>query len=266
MTSRLSRRTHWLASLIKARALGFVSKRDRSLIVLAPVLVGLPIAAKAQDAPEKMDLSLTASIQSDDRFRGYSRSDGHPVAQAQLDGSTFVAADLDIFAGASASSLGNSRYYGAAETDIYAGLDRTIGAFNTTLGVRGYIFPDAGARNYYELFGSARTTYGPATAKLGFAFAPEQRGLRRRGDSYVYSDIDAGIPRTPFTATAHLGWEDTDGFHGKTDWSVGVDYIRSPFAVGIAYVDTNRSDRIDNTGAARRLSRAKLVLSARASF
>lgn len=207
-----------------------------SLIVAACLL---PSPALAQESPG-LDLSGNIEVATDYRFRGVSRSDGEPVVQVSLDATLPVRDKMSLFAGASGLATQSNRDYGAAQGQFYAGLEQDVGAFRLTLGGRGYVFPDGAGRDYYELFGSAATHYGPVSAKLGFAVAPDQRSYGDRRGLYVYSDVDAGIPNTPLTVEAHLGLEDNAFFRDKLDWSVSLSYVRSPFSLSLGYVDTNR--------------------------
>lgn len=232
---------------------------------LALTLFGATGKSNAQEQAG-LDLSFQASIATDYRYRGYSRSDGDPTANARADGAVPIGPDVDLFAGTSVSTLGDSRFYGRVETEIYGGLARRLGAFDATVGLRSYLFPDAQGRDYSEIFGSGRTAYGPASAKLGFAIAPRQRRNGGERGLYLYSDVDSGIPNTPVTIAAHIGWEDNARFGSKLDWSLGATYVRNPFSIGIAYVDTNRTEFVNNGDRTKNIARAGILLTASTSF
>lgn len=207
-----------------------------SLIVAADLL---PQAAQAQESPG-VDISGGIEVTTDYRFRGASRSDGEPVMQGGLDATLPVRDKMSLFAGASGLATESSRDYGAVQGQFHAGLEQDVGSFRLTLGGRGYVFLDVAGKDYYELFGSVATQYGPVSAKVGFAVAPDQRNYGDRRGLYVYSDVDTGIPNTPLTVGAHLGLEDNGFFRDKLDWSVSVSYVHSPFSLSLGYVDTNR--------------------------
>jgi hypothetical protein len=97
----------------------------------------------------------------------------------------------------------------------------------------------------------------------GVAYAPKQRALGNfsntpfsRGQTddnfYIWADASVGIPRTPLTAKAHLGYSEGNpglGPNGTSvtptgnyaDWLVGVDAVVGPLVLGVAYVDTDIS-------------------------
>lgn len=78
---------------------------------LALALFGATGKSNAQEQ-SSLDLSFHASIATDYRYRGYSRSDGEPTASARADGTVPIGSDVDLFAGISVSPLGDARFYG----------------------------------------------------------------------------------------------------------------------------------------------------------
>lgn len=224
-----------------------------------------PQAALAQTSPG-LDLSGNIEVATDYRFRGVSRSDREPVAQVDLDATLPVRDRMSLFVGASGLVTGTNRDFGSAQGQFYAGLEQEVGAFRLTLGGRGYVFPDIAGKDYYELFGSATTQYGPVSAKLGFAVAPDQRNYGDKRGLYAYSDVDAGIPNTPLTVEAHLGLEDNALFANKLDWSVSLSYVHSPFSLSLGYVDTNRAAPFIEHGKLRNGADAALVAKLGISF
>lgn len=232
-------------------------------LILAACL--LPQAALAQESPG-LDLSGNIEVATDYRFRGVSRSAGEPVAQVDLNATLPVRERMSLFAGASGLATGGNRDYGSAQGQFYAGLEQDVGAFRLTLGGRGYVFPDVAGKDYFEFFGSATTQYGPVSAKLGFAVAPNQRNYGDRRSLYVYSDVNAGIPNTPITVEAHLGLEDNALFRDKLDWSVSLSYVHSPFSLSLGYVDTNRFAPFIEPGKLKNGADAALVAKIGVSF
>lgn len=202
------------------------------------LLSGAP--ALAQVEPLNPEVTGGISLMTDYRFRGYSRSDGDPAARASIDTTTQVTDRTGLFVGASVAGFSESGRYGHVEVDPYAGLAREFGAVHVEFGGRGYLFPDARDRDYYELFSSARLDLGPVSTKIGAAFAPRQRNYGDRRGLYLYTDIESGVPRTPLTIVTHLGWEDNGLIRNKLDWELKLLYVRGPLSLGIGYVDTNR--------------------------
>ena len=119
-----------------------------------------------------------------------------------------------------------------------------------------YAYPigHVGKAEYFEPYASLTAAFGPATAKLGVAYAPNQDSLGNDDNTYVFTDLGAGIPNTPISLSAHLGYADGvqspdlltgKGTGGGFDYSAGVTYTITPkFSIGAAYVgvDGNKID------------------------
>ena len=192
-------------------------------------------------------VSANATLASEYRFRGVDLSGGDPAVQGGID----LFHDSGFYAGTFAATLDDGTTgYGGVELDFYAGWTGEVGeALSANLGVIAYTFPDApvGDFDYVELYGSVGFTLGPAQATVGAAWDVSEDGLEfgglRRDNLYLYTDLSAGVPGTPVTLNAHLGY--TDGavdFAGESvsfDWSIGADWaIRdTPLVLGVAYVD-----------------------------
>lgn len=240
----------------------------RSQVILASVpFLGALLAqsAWAQDRSTP-DVSGNVEIANDYRFRGFSRSQEEPVVQADLDVTLPVSDRTSLFSGGLGTLTKSNPNYGAIQAQVYAGVEQEVGAFRLTFGGRGYVFPDVSGKDYYELFGSGQTRFGPLSAKFGVAFAPDQQSNGGKRGIYVYSDVDAGIPGTPLTVGSHLGWEDNALFRDKLDWSLGVTYVRSPFSLGLDYVDTNHSAPFIGHGKVKNGADAALVVRLGAAF
>lgn len=227
------------------------------------VLLAQPAWARDRATPE---VSGSVEIATDYRFRGNSRSQKEPAAQAALDVTFPVSGQTNVFAGGVGTLTKSNPDYGSLQAQVYAGLEREVGAFRLSFGGRGYLFPDVSGNDYYEFFGSGETQVGPLSAKLGFAFAPDQKNYGGKRGLYVFSNFDAGIPGTPLTVATHLGWEDNAFFREKLDWSLGVTYVKSPFSLGLDYVDTNRSAPFIDRGKVKNGADAALVLRLGAAF
>ncbi|MFM6831191.1 MAG: TorF family putative porin, partial [Novosphingobium sp.] len=86
----------------------------------------------------------------------------------------------------------------------------------------------------------------PATVKVGAAYAWKQDSLGGDDNLYVYTDLSAGIPETPISVSAHLGY--TDGAlspklltgvstDGGFDYNVGATYnVTDKLSLGVSYV------------------------------
>ena len=107
-----------------------------------------------------------------------------------------------------------------------------------------YVYPSThtGNSDYIEPYASIRHTFGPATAKIGAAYAPSQRSIGSNDNIYVYGELSSGIPGTPITLNSHLGYSDGSlAFVGHyLDWTVGADVaLGHNLTAGVKYVDTD---------------------------
>lgn len=213
--------------------------RSAVLALAVAFSAGVGSAAQAQDTAPPKDWTLTTTIGavSDYRFRGISLSDEKPAIQ----GSVEVGHSSGFYAGIWSSSLSGPGS-ADAEIDLYGGWTKALGATTVDVGVLGYVYPGGSNLDYYEVYGSAGWTLGPATATIGVNYAPDQKNVADTDNLYVYGDLGAGIPNTPMTLKAHLGYED-GGFAGpdgdKLDWSLGAEYKLGFVTLGASYVDTD---------------------------
>jgi uncharacterized protein (TIGR02001 family) len=236
-----------------------------SLRRLAPAFIlSMALATPAfaqEDAPAGgdggVDISATATIVSDYRFRGVSESGRDPAIQGSFDVSYH-----GFYVGAWASSIARTADT-HAELDLYAGYAGSAGPIEYEVGAIAYLYPGGdGTGNIYE--GTAKLSYtlGPATAKLSLNYAPDQENLD--GDNfYVSGELRAGIPTTPLTVFAQLGRERGSFYGRKWDWSLGLEATRGAFTASLAYVDTNLDSDTSFLG---RDIRAGIVASASFAF
>ncbi|MBV7256790.1 TorF family putative porin [Pacificimonas sp. WHA3] len=210
-------------------------------------------AATDTDIPGDWELSGNVGLYSDYRFRGISFSDEELALQGGID----LAHSSGFYVGTWGSNLGGFGTFGDPnlELDVYAGYGGTVGGVGTyDIGVLYYLYPGAAGNNdYVEFYGSLGAEIGPAEATVGVAWAPDQGSI---GDDniYVYGDLGAGIPNTPISLSAHLGYTDgalglggtgvsAAGFESFSDnyldWSIGASAELVGLEFGVAYVDTN---------------------------
>jgi uncharacterized protein (TIGR02001 family) len=207
--------------------------------VLAALFV-LGLTARSGKA-SAAELSATASLVSDYRYRGLSLSAGKPALQGSLD------ADLanGFHTGIWASSIredGKTR----AELDLSFGKDIELGRqlsldLSTTL----YAYPSRPNESYGEASASLALERGPITGKLGLSYAPPQRALRleggaTHGNSYYFLAAEWNVPVRKVKMTAALGYErgpfDAARGGGKWDWSLGVEKAGRHARIGLAIV------------------------------
>lgn len=184
------------------------------------------------------------------------------------------------------------------ELDLYGGYKRSLGGGTAIdVGLTWYMYPGgADLTDFGEGYAKLSTTLGPVSALAGVAYAPKQRALgnfsntpQSRGqtqdNTYLWGDVSAGIPTTPVTAKAHLGysWGNPGlGPNGTSvaptgaylDYLVGLDVTFKPVTLGLAYVGTDISRRraayllpnFSSTKNGSSISSGKLVVSLSAAF
>lgn len=188
-------------------------------------------------------ISGSVDLVSDYRFRGVSFSDEDIAIQ----GSINVAHSSGFYVGTWASSLEDSELYGHTEVDLYAGWTGEVApGLSVDGGLLYYLYPNGndavGDSDYFEPYASISTALGPVSATVGAAYAFEQGTALPSDNIYLYSDLGAGIPGTPVSLSAHLGYSDGSldyGSGGYLDWSLGASVAYRSVIFGIAYVDTD---------------------------
>jgi uncharacterized protein (TIGR02001 family) len=216
------------------------------LLPLAVLIAALPapLLAQSQDEPAppvggggKAAVSGAATLLSDYRFRGISRSGGDPALQGQVT----VTLPNGLYAGGRGTTLRGVRTLGNAEVDLYAGYGASLGS-GTTLdaGLVYYTFQGGGGRSdYAEPYVSLSHTLGPVQATLGAKYAWKQRALADQGELYLFGQLEAGIPLTPLTVTAEAGRQEAGHLGRYWNWSLGGRYALGPLEAGLRYVDTD---------------------------
>ena len=240
-------------------------KNTLKLALLASAVVGSVSVAHAQDGGA-LTLSGNASLTSDYRFRGISQTQESPALQGGLDASYAVSETVSFYAG-TWGSTGDKNTIGASEIDIYGGLSGTSGLMNWTVGAIGYLYADARDLDYYEINGEIGMDIGPVAAAAGVYYAPDQENLGDEDGIYVYANVSSGIPNSPVTLKASLGYEDNAFWNSKWDWSLGADVAYKQFTFGVAYVDTNKASRyLSDSGKLKRAGGAAVIFTIGASF
>jgi len=212
-----------------------------SAILLASTAV--PAFAQEAESSSGITVSGNAAVTSDYRFRGVSFSDGDIAIQGGID----VAHESGFYIGTWGSSIEDSATFGHTELDVYGGWSGEVASGITfDVGLLYYIYPNgeggiAGPSDYFEPYASISGTLGPVEATLGAAYAFDQAAIGDDDNLYIYTDFSSGIPDTPISLNAHLGYTDgtlstaTDG--DNFDWSVGADWaITENLTASLMYV------------------------------
>jgi len=228
------------------------------------LIPAVPAHAQETDPPKPLTVSGSVALVSDYRFRGVSQSDEEMAVQGGLT----VTHTSGLYAGAWGSNLSGWGTFGGAnmELDLIAGYKTEVtSGVNVDVGVTWYMYPGgADLTDFAEPYVKLSTTLGPVSALAGVAYAPSQKALgnwsntpeSRAGDKednlYLWTDLSSGVPGTPVTVKAHLGYSDGNpglGPNGTSvaptgsylDWLIGADLVLGPVTLGVAYVDTDIS-------------------------
>ena len=229
-----------------------ISRAGMTAILLcsgaASAQTGLDAAEDTDTAiPGDFELSGNVGFVSDYRFRGLSFSDEDLALQGGID----LAHRSGFYVGAWGSNLGGFGTFGDPnlELDLYGGYGAEFGGIGVfDVGVLYYLYPGAAGNNdYIEIYGSVGAEIAGAETTVGIAYAPDQDSIG--GDNlYVFGDLGAGIPGTPFSVTGHLGYTEGSLGLGSTafddnyiDYSLGVSTTWSGIDLGLSYVDTDVS-------------------------
>ena len=220
--------------------------------VLSAGLMATPALAEETDPPSDIEISGNVALVTDYRFRGVSLSDEEIAVQGGID----IGHSSGIYVGTWASSIDEGLGYGGTELDIYGGWSGDIAeGLSLDVGLLFYLYPgDDGCNcNYYEPYASLTGAVGPAELTVGVAYAPDQGSLDFGADGgtddnlYVFTDVGVGIPNTPVSLSAHLGY--TDGVltftdNGKAwDWSFGASAsVSGGLEVGVQYIGVEGLD------------------------
>lgn len=219
--------------------------RKSILALSAAMLASLATPAFAQDeeapAEDTSGITITggATVVSDYRFRGFSQSN----EEFAIQGTFTVAHDSGFYIGTWGSSIG---FAGGTEIDAYAGWSKEVSPGVTfDIGGTYYIYPNGvGDTDLIEAYTSVKGAIGPATAKVGVAYAPEQSAIGDFSSVYVWTDIGVGVPNTPISLSGHLGYAVSDSFLGGVDgetldYSFGASVTYKALTLGVSYVNTD---------------------------
>lgn len=215
-------------------------------MLLAASALSTPAFAQEEEAPSgPFTLSGGIAVTSDYRFRGISLSNEKVAVQPTLT----VSHESGLYAGVWGSTLPDSPAYGKFELDIYGGFATEIASGTSVdVGVTYYTYPgseDGGApTDYFEGIGKLSHDIGPVSITGMVAYAPEQNSLGDEDNIYLNLGAGVGVPNTPVTLTAGIGYNDgslglvsPDGKY--VDWSVGASFAAGFATFSVQYIDTD---------------------------
>lgn len=214
-------------------------------MLLAASVMSTPAFAQEEEASGPLTLSGGIDIVSDYRFRGISLSDEKMAVQPSLT----LEHESGFYAGVWGSTLPNSPLYGKFELNLIGGFATEIASGTTVdVGATYYVYPGnkswAGPSDYVEFIGQLSHDIGPVSATGLVAYAPSQNSLGNEDNIYLNLGLSSGIPNSPLTLSAGVGY--TDGSLGYAspdgkylDWSLGATFVADMFTFKIEYVDTD---------------------------
>lgn len=216
-----------------------------------PVIAAAALAASPASAlplpGTGLSLNGDLTLMTDYRFRGISRSGEDPALQGNL----IASHDSGFYVGARATTLDGLDTFrlrdprvadlGDAEVQLYAGYGTNMGAgFSADAGLLYYTFAGSrGPTDHFEPYASLSYLLGPVEATAGLRYAPAQNGTGDEDMTYIFGELEAGIPLTPLSLTAHAGKQDWGAFGSYWNWSLGARYALGPAQLGVRYVDTD---------------------------
>lgn len=221
-----------------------------------------PALAQETDAPKAIELSGSATIASDYRFRGVSQSNKGMAVQ----GGFTAKHESGLYAGVWASNLSGWGTFGGSNTelDIYGGYSLPVGGATVDVGLTWYMYPGgADKTDFAEPYVKVSGAYGPVNLLAGAAYAPKQDALgnysntrfsrgQKEDNLYLWLDGNTAVPGTPVTLKGHVGYSDGNpglGPNGTSvaptgkywDWSLGADVAVGPLTLNVSYIDTDIS-------------------------
>ncbi len=212
----------------------------KGLLGLALLSTTAPaFAQEAEAPPPPVTVTGSVTVVTDYRFRGVSFTDEDFGVQPTIT----LNHESGLYMGVWGSNLDDTPVFGNVEVDLYAGYTTEVSPGTTIdVGVTYFWYPDgSGNSDYFEPYASVRGSLGPATVKIGAAYAWSQSALGNNDNTYVYADFGFGIPETPVTLVAHMGYSDGSLAFGGNYWDValGADISFAPFTLGVRYIDTD---------------------------
>jgi len=231
------------------------------LLAAASLLVATPAVAQTEE-PAEFEVAGSVALVSDYRFRGVSQTDKEMAVQ----GGVSVTHKSGLYVGTWGSNLAGWGTFGGSnmELDIFGGYAMDLGGATLDVGLTWYMYPGGlDTTDFAEPYVKLSGTVGPASLLVGAAYAPKQEALgnfsntpqsrgQKEDNLYLWTDASAGIPDTPLTLKAHLGYSNGNpglGPNGTSlsptgkylDWMLGADIALGPVTLGAAYIDTDLS-------------------------
>lgn len=225
-----------------------------SVVAAAPVMAqtAAPAAAAPAAAPTP-DWTIAANVGvfSDYRFRGISQTNKYPAIQGGID----ISHKSGFYVGNWNSNVDSAMYNGGnIEMDFYGGYKTSFGDFGLDVGAIYYYYPGSGANNTIKIDNGevyVAGTWGPLSAKYNYAVTHFFDAPDSKGSGYLDLGYSQDLGNN-FGVNAHYGYQWLKGGARVTqinlstsdniaDWKLGGTYTIDGWALGLAYVATNRN-------------------------
>ena len=205
--------------------------------------------ALADEVKAPAELSFTAAVTSDYRYRGIAQSRLQPALQG---GADFVHNASGMYVGAWASTIKWTRDAGGdgtLELDLYAGKRGGLSpGVGYDVGVLTYVYPSNGLKrvpgfvtaNTTELYG--QLSFGPALVKYSHAVTDLFGFVDSKNSGYLdlAANLEAG---ESLVVNLHAGRQRVahNPAASYTDWKVGITRDFGVATAAVAYIATNAS-------------------------
>ena len=224
----------------------FLTKACFGMLLVTSAMATPAMAQDATDAPSgPITVSGGVDLVSDYRFRGISLSNEKVEVQPTIT----LSHESGLYAGVWGSGLPKTDEFGKVEVDLYAGWSGEVApGTSVDIGATYYWYPDGkdafGPVDYVEIIGKLSHDIGPVSATATVAYAPSQKSLGSDDNIYLNMGLSSGIPNTPVTVDASLGYTSGSLSAGAPggdylDWTVGATLTAGIFNLGVHYVDTD---------------------------
>lgn len=199
-------------------------------IIAALLLSATAVAAQAQ-------ITGSASVVSDYRFRGISQSQGAGAVQAGFD----LSHKSGFYAGNWNSSVSSEVYTNGSgvEHDVYAGFKKTVAGFDLDVGLLSYFYAGAKDFNTDEVYASIGR--GPISAKISHTYSDKYFGAENaRGTQYYEINLAQPVNKA-VTLVAHVGRTNVANQTASdyNDANAGVVFKVGGFDLGARYYVNN---------------------------
>lgn len=242
------------------------------LTAVSFLALAAPAFAEDEAAPA-WKITGNVALVSDYRFRGFSQSGENAAIQGGIN----LNHESGFYVGTWGSSIS---FAGNTEIDLFAGYTHElVPGITADVGLLYYLYPKHGGgdTDFFEPYVNLTGAIGPATVKVGVNYAWSQAALGDNSAIYVHAEPSIGIPGTPISLDAHVGYAKSNGFpggfgadHHVWDYAIGGAVAYKNLSFGVHFVDTDearyRTGVLAGTGAEDVGADGAVIFSLTASF